>query len=85
MKNSSQKRKETPENPLAVWYFVSATFVFAAPTLFSVYDALPLRIASLVVGAVLMSFGFFALRKELTSADMNSHKNEVQDYDKSDD
>lgn len=64
--------KSKSESSVSVWYFIAATFVFASPTLFSVYDTLPVSIASITLGALLMTFGFFALRKELTTTDVNT-------------
>ncbi len=57
---------DTPRAQVAVWYFVAATFVFAAPALLGA-DAAPWwRITSIVVGFVLIVAGGVQLGREMT-------------------
>ncbi|MBF4551096.1 hypothetical protein ITJ61_12625 [Pseudoclavibacter sp. VKM Ac-2888] len=55
--------QEAAPQQVAVWYFVAATFIFAGPALIA---DLPIwvRIASLVVGLVLVVFGGRQLGRE---------------------
>jgi Kef-type K+ transport system membrane component KefB len=54
---------ETPQ--IAVWYFIAATFVFAASTTFLRSDVLWITIASVAVGFVLIALGGWQLGREL--------------------
>ncbi|MGP3536068.1 hypothetical protein ACTU3I_14815 [Microbacterium sp. RD1] len=50
---------------LAVWYFIAATFIFAAPSFF--YENLPawMRIGLFIVGLIVVAAGGWQLAREL--------------------
>jgi hypothetical protein len=52
---------------IAVWYFVAATFVFAAPTLFFDSGEPWLRILTVIVGFALVIAGGVQLGREMKS------------------
>lgn len=56
--------REAPTQQVAVWYFVAATFVFAAPA-FAGDVPVWVRVGSLVVGFALVVGGGFQLGREL--------------------
>lgn len=51
---------------IAVWYFVGATFIFAAPVLYFPDAELWIRIASFALGFLVMIAGGVRLAREIT-------------------
>jgi len=57
--------KAKPQQQVAVWYFIGATFAFASTTLFFPDPEPWLRIATLIIGFALVVAGAFQLGREL--------------------
>ncbi|MET0297220.1 MAG: hypothetical protein ABW024_07450 [Microbacterium sp.] len=58
--------QESPTPQIAIWYFVGATFVFAAPVIFFPDAGVWLRIATLALGFALIVVGGIQLGREIT-------------------
>lgn len=62
--NTSPTASDTPQ--IAVWYFVAATFIFAAPAVFFPEADLWVRIVLLAAGLVTVVGGGIQLGREIT-------------------
>ena len=60
---TSNSRSSTPQ--IAVWYFIGATFIFAASTLFFPDAPLWIRISCLALGFLVVVAGGFQLGREI--------------------
>ncbi|MCJ1674529.1 MULTISPECIES: hypothetical protein [unclassified Rathayibacter] len=60
---------ENPAAPVAVWYFVGATFVAALPMILFPDLPWPLRLCSIALALVLIAGGGAQLRREKRGAD----------------
>lgn len=61
--NTSQSTQDTPN--IAVWYFVGATFIFAAPALFMPEAEIWLRVLLFAAGFVAVIAGGIQLGREI--------------------
>ncbi|TCL83591.1 MULTISPECIES: hypothetical protein [unclassified Rathayibacter] len=60
---------ENPASPVAVWYFVGATFVAALPMILFPDLPWPLRLCSIALALALIAGGGAQLRREKRGAD----------------
>ena len=60
---------ENPPAPVAVWYFLAATFVAALPMILFPDLPWPLRLGSIALALALIAGGGAQLRREKRSAD----------------
>lgn len=74
---TSNSNTSTPQ--IAVWYFVGATFVFAAPALFFPEAPLWVRIACFALGVLVVVGGGLQLSREIRQR--RDDRNAQQDHD----
>ncbi|NQX18020.1 hypothetical protein [Rathayibacter sp. VKM Ac-2857] len=60
---------ENPPAPVAVWYFIGATFVAALPMIMFPDMPWPVRLGSIVLALALIAGGGRQLRREKRAAD----------------
>ncbi|MCC4247692.1 MULTISPECIES: hypothetical protein [Microbacterium] len=70
-----------PQDSPTVWYFIAATFILTLPTLLFQDLHVAVRIATLLVGVVVMGLGFVRLRGELAAGNRPSSDGPPADED----
>lgn len=70
-----------PQDSPTVWYFIAATFVLTLPALLFQDLHVVVRVATLLVGIVVMGLGFARLRGELAARNRPSPDSPPADED----